>query len=134
MQTVNNIIKTSSVEGKNRKQELYRFLATSNCTTGVAPATLLFSREIKAKLPHVGQFENDDQLRTRDREKKDAMKRYADNKRYVKSSALTPGDTVLVTPAVVRSKLQTTFDKLQLIVTGKRLNDHCRDGRKTNHS
>jgi len=46
MRTVKKVVRTASVEDKNWKQELYRFLrnyrATPHSTTGAAPATLLF--------------------------------------------------------------------------------------------
>ena len=48
------------------------------------------------------------------------MKNYADNKSYVQQSIITTGDTVLVKPAVVRSKLQTPFGKDPMVVIEKK--------------
>ena len=99
MRTMKKIIKTAEVENKSWKQELYRLLrnyrATPHCTTGVAPASLLFSRPIRTKLPNFQESTSDDELRTRDGVQKSIMNNYADNKSYVQQSTITTGDNSL---------------------------------------
>ena len=46
------------------------------------------------------------------------MKRYADNKQYVKSSQLQLGDTVLVQQKT--NKLSTPYDRKPLVITDKK--------------
>uniref|UniRef100_H2ZXD0 Gypsy retrotransposon integrase-like protein 1 n=1 Tax=Latimeria chalumnae TaxID=7897 RepID=H2ZXD0_LATCH len=57
MKTIKKAIKMATVEQKNWKQEMYKFLgnyqATPHCTTGVSPATALFGRPLKIKLPEI---------------------------------------------------------------------------------
>ena len=63
VRTVKKVIKTANVERKSWKQEMYRFLrnfrATPHTTTRVPPATALFGRAMKTKLPefNAGQQE-----------------------------------------------------------------------------
>ena len=51
MKTFGKVLRTTT----SWKQQMYQFLrnyrATPNCTTGVAPATVLFGRPIRIKLP-----------------------------------------------------------------------------------
>ena len=51
------LLHTSIAEGKDAKSELYKFLlqyrAAPHCTTGKAPAEMLFNRRVKTKLPQV---------------------------------------------------------------------------------
>ena len=50
MRTIKKLIKTAAVAQLNWKQDMYKFLrnyrATPHCTTGVAPATLLYNRSM----------------------------------------------------------------------------------------
>ena len=94
------VIKTAKVEHKNYRQELNRLLrnyrATPHSTTRIAPATSLFGRPMKTKLPELTTPCSDLEIRERDQTAKAKMKEYADNKRYVKPSNAKEGDTVLV--------------------------------------
>jgi hypothetical protein len=124
MRTIKKAIKTAYVEGKNWKQEMYRFLrnyrATPHSTTGEAPATLLFGRPISTKLPYVTAQADDEQIRQRDNERKSIMKDYADAKSNIKPTNIEEGDTVIVKPTFIQSKSQTPYDKDKLIVVAKK--------------
>ena len=100
LSTIGKTIKAAHVEYKNWKQELYSFLrnynATPHCTTSVPPVTLLFSRNIKAKLPEVDVTVKNKELREKDKCKKMKMKIASDARKHAKECSLKPGDTVLV--------------------------------------
>ena len=62
---VNKVIRTSTIERKCWKQELYKFLrnyrATPHVTTGKCPADLLFqTRPYRVRLPELSSFQTDD--------------------------------------------------------------------------
>ena len=88
-------------KGRSWKQELFKFLldcrTTPHCTTGAPPATILFGRTIKNRLPHlITPIAEDSSIRERDTEAKRKIKQYADRKVYVKPNDLRVGDTVIV--------------------------------------
>ena len=99
---INKVIRTSTIERKCWKQELFKFLrnyrATPHVTTGKCPADLLFqTRTYRVRLPEFSTFQKDDrELRERDAKKKSKAKHHADKKRYVKTSNIQVGDAVLV--------------------------------------
>ncbi len=98
MRTLKKIITTKP---RNWKQEMNKLLlsyrTTPHCTTGVAPATLLFGRNLNTKLPSIIQKpQQDSEIRETDSIAKQKMKKYADSKRYVKESDIKFGDDVLV--------------------------------------
>ncbi len=83
MRTLSKTVKTSSIEGKNWKQDIQQFLlqyrATPHSTTGKSPAELLFGRPIKTKLPNIPPtVPGDEKVRMRDRLATGKMKAYAD--------------------------------------------------------
>ncbi|CAE1278376.1 unnamed protein product [Acanthosepion pharaonis] len=101
MQTVKKSIKAALIKGRSWKQELFKFLlnyrTTPHCTTGVPPASVLFGRTIKNRLPHlITSIAGDSSIRERDTQAKTTMKRYADRKTYVKPNDLRVGDTVII--------------------------------------
>ena len=76
MRTLSKTVKTSSIEGKNWKQDIQQFLlqyrATPHSTTGKSPAELLFGRPIKTKLPNVPPtVPGDEKVRMKDYESED---------------------------------------------------------------
>lgn len=123
MSTIGKTIKASNVENKNWKQELYSFLrnyiATPHCTTSVPPATLLFNRNIRTKLPEITVKMKDKRLRERDRYKKMKMKIASDTKKKAKKCSLKPGDTVLVKQQK-RNKITTPFNHKPYEITSKK--------------
>ena len=100
VRTVKKVIKTANLEGKSSKQEMYRFLrnfrATPHTTTRVPPATALFNRAIKTKLPEFNEGQQEPTLEANDRNAKMKMKSYADAKAYVRPTEIKTGDTVFV--------------------------------------
>ena len=67
---------------------------TPHCTTGAPPATILFGRTIKNRLPHlITPIAEDSSIRERDTEAKRKIKQYADRKVYVKPNDLRVGDS-----------------------------------------
>ena len=131
MRILKKLYQISQLTGSNFKQEVYRFLrayrATPHSTTKVAPADLMYpNRKFRTRLPigvtpRAHEFE---ELYQRDFERKMKMKGYADNKRYVKTSDLQIGDTVLVrrqagnqgTPAYETEPLQVQYRKCTRVV------------------
>ena len=101
MRTVKKSIKAALNKGRSWKQELFKFRldyqTTPHCTTGAPPATILFGRTIKNRLPHlITPIAEDPSIRERDSEVKRKIKQYADRKAYVKPNDLRVGDTVIV--------------------------------------
>ena len=92
VRTVKKVIKTANVERKSWKQEMYRFLrnfrATPHTTTRVPPATALFGRAMKTKLPEFNEGQKEPTLEANDRNAKMKMKSYADAKTYVRPSTI----------------------------------------------
>jgi len=87
------------------KQDMYQFLrnyrATLHCTTGVAPATALFGRLIRTKLPNPvavtnGESHNPLVMRERDAQQKLIIKNRAESRRTINDCDIQVGDTLLV--------------------------------------
>lgn len=113
VRTVKKVIKTATVESKNWKQEMHRFLrnyrATPHSTTRVPPATALFGRALKTKLPEMTSTRPDPVIKDHDSKAKAKMKEYADGKSYIKPSTLREGDSVFVKRDDSKRKRDTPF-------------------------
>ena len=108
MPNLEKCVLTAVVEGKNWKQELYKFFrqyrATPHTTTNVSPSEALNDRKLKITLPEVSPAqarqltlqETRKTMAERDAEQKSKIKAYADLKLGIKPSDIKPGDTVLV--------------------------------------
>jgi len=100
MKTVKKNVTISILQKRNWRKELVSFLrsyrVTPHCTTGVAPATLMFSRSVRTKFPQLTTECDKQDFETRDSNQKMKMKKYADNKQYVKPSNIDIGNKVLV--------------------------------------
>ena len=124
VRTVKKVIKTAKLKCKNPKQELNRLLrnyrATPHSTTRVAPATALFGRPMKTKLPELTTPRSDLEMRERDWSARAKMKKYADNKRYIKPSTVKEGDTVFVKRDDSKKKSDTPYDPRPHIVVEKK--------------
>ena len=90
------------------RKYLVAYRSTPHSTTGVSPAELLFGRKVRTKLPELREESTESEMRDRDSEMKAKAKQYADKKRNVQESDLTPGDKVLVKQER-RNKLSTPF-------------------------
>ena len=105
-------MRIAQAEGKEWKKEVRKYLvayrSTPHSTTGVSPAELLFGRKVRTKLPELREESTESEMRDRDSEMKVKAKQYADKKRNVQESDLTPGDKVLVKQER-RNKLSTPF-------------------------
>lgn len=121
--TLKKTVKGAIAMHLNWKQEMYRFLlsyrSTPHCTTGVPPATALFGRNLRTRLPELPSKQmNDGDMRHRDSIAKEKLKVYADSKQYVKSSPIQIGDPVLVRDSsIVKGK--TPFEPVPLKVVKK---------------
>ncbi|KAK7111487.1 hypothetical protein V1264_011109 [Littorina saxatilis] len=123
MRTIKKTVKAAHAQQLNWKQEMYKFLldyrTTPHCTTGVAPATALFGRNIKNRLPQLPpQQPADAKMRQQDAHAKAKMKLYADNKNYVKPSNLQIGDSVLIRDTSIK-KSTPPFNPTPLTVVSK---------------
>ena len=105
-------MRIAQAEGKEWKKEVRKYLvayrSTPHTTTGVSPAELLFGRKMRTKLPELREESIESEMRDRDGEMKAKAKQYADKKRNVRETDLTPGDKVLVKQER-RNKLSTPF-------------------------
>ena len=99
MKPLTKAIRSAHAEGKQWTKHLYKFLlsyrTTPHTTTGYAPATLLFNREVRNKLPNVVILNSNQQVEENDKNAKFKMKEKADKRRRAKESDLKVGDTVL---------------------------------------
>ena len=108
-------VKIAHSENKNIKRELYKYLlayhSTPHQTTGVPPATLMFSRKIRTKLPQLETLrsKSDEEVRDRDNIAKQKGKEYSDQKRQAKLRDINVGDEVLLKQRK-QNKLTPTFE------------------------
>ena len=123
MKTFGKVLRTCT----HWKQDMYQFLrnyrATPHCTTGVSPATALFGRPIRVKLPNPvvvpsGESHDPATMRKRDAQQKLKVKSQAESKRAVKDCDIQSGDTVLVRQPK-REKLSTPYHPTPLTVIKK---------------
>ena len=103
MKTLKKSYRIAHAEGKNWRQEMYRFLrnyrATPHPSTGQTPAFLLFGRHLKTHLPQmIPAVSNatDAAVHARDTAQKEKMKTRADARDTVKQKSIELGDVVLV--------------------------------------
>lgn len=124
VRTIKKVVKTATVEHKNWKQEMYRFLrnfrATPHTTTRVPPATALFGRTLKTKLPELEKSLQDPAVEENDRKAKSKMKKYADAKAYVQPSTIQEGDTVFVKRDDSKRKRDTPYRPESYVVVQKK--------------
>jgi hypothetical protein len=117
-------MRIAHTQGKDWKDELYKSLlsyrTTPHETTGETPSKLLFSREIRSKLPEYREDHMQRELAARDRdaECKQKGKDYADQRRHAKESKLEVGDRVLMQQPT-RNKLSTRYAEKPLVVVEK---------------
>ena len=124
VRTVKKTVRVAKLKRKNRQQELNKFLrnyrSTPHTTTRVPPATALFGRPVKTKLPEVMKSTADHEMRQRDHKAKAKMKKHADSKSYVKPSVIKEGDKVLVKRDERMKKSDTPYDPTPRVVVDKK--------------
>ena len=100
MKTLGKCIKAATAEGRSYKQNLHAFLlnyrATPHPTTGISPATALFSRSIRTRLPKLSITVPDESMRQSDDFMKEKMRKYADSRIGDHQQYLDVGDNVLI--------------------------------------
>ncbi|MEW8548477.1 MAG: DDE-type integrase/transposase/recombinase, partial [Candidatus Thiodiazotropha sp.] len=108
-------IRIAQAESKDWKKELrtyiFAYRTTPHSVTHVAPATLMYSRELRTKLPQVNTFGSvpyDEELRDTDAMNKVKNKLYVDEKRGARESDLETGGKVLVKKER-KNKMDTPF-------------------------
>ena len=124
MKPLMRAIETAHVENRNWRRELQKFLlsfrATPHSTTKVAPATVMFARNIRTKLPQievkVDKSAVDKKIEQQDKDSRQKMKEYADKRRNATATTMKIGDCVLVKQKR-KNKLSTRFDPRSLRVT-----------------
>ena len=117
MKPLMKAIRTAHAERRNWRHELHKFLLNYRCTphstTNVAPATLLYGRTIKGRLPHLEHAVDiqaaREQALAKDNLAKERMKNYADGRRQAQQSTIQIGDMVLVKQPKT-NKLSTSFE------------------------
>ncbi len=115
MRTVKKIVKIALAQHKPWREELTNFLrsfrATPHSSTGKAPATAFFNRQLRTKLPEVHTDVRDPaKIQETDQNAKGKMKQYADSKAYVRPSGIQRGDTVVLKRDPSYQKSQTPYE------------------------
>ena len=125
MKPLAKIIRAAHTQGKPWKREVYKFLlnyrATPHPSTKLPPATVLFNRTIRTKLPQLStsppqDFDVHVQVNEADQLAKQRMKFYSDRRTRAKPSSLKVGDTVIALQ-LKQNKLSTKFDPRPYTVT-----------------
>jgi hypothetical protein len=124
MRTLKKTARTTKVEGRSWKQNLFTFLrnyrATPHSVTQQAPATLLFNRAINVKLPRSQTVApadpNHQQALDASCKSRQKNKVYFDKRNKAKSSEFNVGDAVLLRNSK-KGKLQTPYEhqKYQIV-------------------
>eukprot|EP00057_Strongylocentrotus_purpuratus_P001926 XP_003723494.1 PREDICTED: uncharacterized protein K02A2.6-like [Strongylocentrotus purpuratus] len=121
MRTLKKVLRTAHAESKSWRQELHRFLrnyrATPHTTTAQPPATIMFSRPMRTRLPEISREGSDSELRERDKAKKNTMKADAERHMSFRRVPLCIGDTVLVKREGYVTKTMTPYELEPLVVT-----------------
>ena len=102
---------------------LTAYRTTPHSSTGVTPAKLPFNREIRSKIPELGNsWYSDSEARDKDAEAKQERTDYADEKRRARESDLETCDLVLLKQSK-ENKLSTTYGTLPYTVSKKHGNE-----------
>ena len=119
MKPLSKVWHTAYINGKNPKQEIYKFLryyrAIPHTTTGKAPAELLFNRKFTVRLPELQVSVHEPQMRQRNAQAKAKQKVYKDSKANVKHHNIQVNDKVLLLQR--QSKTKSRYDPVPYKVT-----------------
>ena len=124
MKPLNKAIRAAQLEGLDWREEIYTFLlayrTAPQCSTGMAPAQLLFNREARIPMSPEKREVVCKELRNKAKEnvekKQHRAKTYIDKKRRAREPQISVGDTVLVRQQY-RNKPTSLFDPKPLVVT-----------------
>ena len=124
MQRIKKTVRIAALEGKPVRDEVRRgvraYIATKHATTGVSPNKLMFGRELRGKFPEVNKkpkHPNDTEIRNRDREQKEKMKKCADKRRHTAVMKIKAGDAVLCKQER-KNSLIPLYDPVAMVVIG----------------
>ena len=118
-------LKIAQIEKKAWREELPKLLlayrATPHSSTGMTPASLMFGREVRTKLPELRRDKaaGDEAIRDRDWNRKQSSKAQQDQKRGAMPNTICPGDRVLLKDTKSTGKLAPNFEKEPYTVTRK---------------
>ena len=120
--TLKRFIQAKTIEGRDWRKHLDQFLldyrTTPHSTTGKAPATVLFGRNITNSIPSISQQKSvSKSIINADKQKKEKMKSYADTARHAKMYTYAPGTIVLVKNIKHHNKLTPPWNPTPHIVT-----------------
>ncbi|CAB4012329.1 PREDICTED: uncharacterized protein K02A2.6-like [Paramuricea clavata] len=127
MKPLMKAIRTAHLQKQNWRRTMQEFLlnyrATPHTTTQVAPATLMFGRNTRTRLPQTDTKTDknalDHSVEQRDKEQRQRMKEYADRQRQSKTTTMNIGDYILVRQQK-HNKFTPNFDPKPLrIITVK---------------
>ncbi|PIK51859.1 hypothetical protein BSL78_11236 [Apostichopus japonicus] len=121
MCVLKKVVRTATAERKSWKQELYTFLrnyrATPHRTSGAPPATIMFQRPIRTRLPEPqSHTANDSEIRNRNKSMKQKQKVNAEKHQRIRESEIRVGNYVLVKRDGHIGKFTTPFDTRTLKV------------------
>ena len=124
MKPLMKAIRTAHLQKQNWRRTMQEFLlnyrATPHTTTKIAPATLMFGRNTRTRLPQtdtkIDKNALDHSVEQRDKEQRQRMKEYADRRRQSKTTTMNIGDYVLVRQQK-HNKFTPNFDPKPLRIT-----------------
>lgn len=114
MRNIGKVCKCAQLAGKPWQRELQIYLrsyrATPHSSTGHPPATLLYGRALRTKLPELTTQTDDAAIRERDQKAKSKMKANAEKTRHTVETHFKEGDKVLVKNTQQASKFSPRYD------------------------
>lgn len=119
--STSKFIKALTAEGRRWEHELYNFLLTyrntPHTTTGISPARLLMSRDLRDKIPQYVECKNPyfEQAKASDLHAKQKAKNYYDKRKRTKDSGICKGDFVIM-ENLKKGKLVPKFEVIPLEV------------------
>ena len=124
MQRIKKTARIAALEGKPVRDEVRRgvraYRATKHANTRVSPNNLMSRRELHGKFSEVNRqpkHQNDTMIRSRNREQKEKMKKYADKRRHTTVMKIKVGDTVL-RKQERKNSLTPPYDPVPMVVIG----------------
>jgi hypothetical protein len=85
-------LRCAVAEKRNWKEEMPRFLlnyrTSPHSSTGKAPATLLFGRSLRTRLPQLQKEKKVEEVRNKDLKSKSRMKKFVTKRQYTDKSRL----------------------------------------------